>query len=178
MASEIGKKIDEIDSKHETSELRSHEGLRRYYVIFAWLMGLLVATVIASWIPFDRLMPGLSAIIALAIAAVKGSLVVLFFMHVKDASKLTWAFATAALLWLGIMFTYTFSDYATRRSLPDTPDQTPPAIRARAAHHNGVAEPHLLSEAHFSVVHVISRAGTGASERLPRFPGIPSAASE
>jgi cytochrome c oxidase subunit IV len=132
MATDTDKKIDEIDARHETSDLRPHDSLRSYYIVFAWLMGLLVLTVIASWIPLDHLVPGLSAIVALLIAAVKAALVVLFFMHVRNASKLTWAFATAAFLWLGIMFTYTFSDYASRLSLPNTPDRAPPAARANA----------------------------------------------
>ena len=146
MASETGKKIDDIDARHETSDLQAHDSVRTYYIIFAWLMALLVVTVIASRIPFDRLMPGLSAIVALLIAAVKGALVVLFFMHVKNASKLTWAFATAAFLWLGIMFTYTFSDYASRRSLPNTPDSTPPAIRAYAQEQVRAVAPRSISE--------------------------------
>jgi cytochrome c oxidase subunit 4 len=132
MATDTDTKIDEVDARHETSNLRPPDSLRSYYIVFGWLMGLLVLTVIASWVPLDRVMSGLSAIVALLIAAVKAALVVLFFMHVRNASKLTWAFATAAFLWLGIMFTYTFSDYASRPSLADTPDRAPPAARARA----------------------------------------------
>ena len=121
--------VDKIGVAHETSELHPHEALRTYYVIFAWLMGLLVLTVIASLIPFDKFAPGLNVIIALAIAIVKAALVVMFFMHVKHASKLTWAFATAAFLWLVIMLTLTFNDYLTRRSLPGAPPDQPPAPR-------------------------------------------------
>src|SRR2546421_11061508 len=121
--------IENVGAAHESSALHPHEALRTYYVIFAWLMGLLLLTVTASLIPFDRFAPGLNVIIALVIAIVKAALVVMFFMHVKHASKLTWAFATAAFLWLAIMLALTFNDYATRRSLPGAPDEHPPASR-------------------------------------------------
>ena len=129
-------KIDNLGATHETSELHPHEELRTYYVIFAWLMGLLVLTVIASLIPFDKFAPGLNVIIALIIAIVKASLVVMYFMHVKHASKLTWAFASAAFLWLAIMVGLTFNDYFTRRSLPGEPPVRPPAPRNVAALQN------------------------------------------
>ena len=106
-----------MSDTHETSKMHSDAPLRMYYVIFAWLMGLLLLTVIVSLIPFDKFLPGLNVIIALIIAIVKAVLVVLFFMHVKDASKLTWAFASAAFLWLAIMLALTFNDYLTRHLL-------------------------------------------------------------
>ena len=52
--------------------------------------------------------------IALLIAAVKGSLIVLFFMHAWTGSRLNWVVIGAGLLWLGILFTLTLSDYLTR----------------------------------------------------------------
>ena len=65
--------VDKIGAAHETSDLHPHEALRTYYVIFAWLMGLLILTVIASLIPFDKFAPGLNVIIALAIATPLGA---------------------------------------------------------------------------------------------------------
>jgi hypothetical protein len=35
-------------------------------------------------------------------------------MHVKYSARMVWAFAGAGFLWLGILFTLTFSDYVTR----------------------------------------------------------------
>ncbi len=52
--------------------------------------------------------------IALTIAVVKALLVVMYFMHVKYNTKLTWIFAGAGFLWLIIMFALTMSDYVTR----------------------------------------------------------------
>ena len=120
-------KLDQLDKTHATSKPHAQSPLRTYYIIFAWLMGLLALTVIVSLIPFDKMIPGLNVMIALIIAFIKAGLVVLFFMHVKDASKLTWAFASAAFLWLAIMLALTFNDYATRNSLPNSPSGGPPS---------------------------------------------------
>ena len=52
--------------------------------------------------------------IALAIAGVKAALVILFFMHVKYSSRLTWAVVAGSIFWLGILLALTMSDYLTR----------------------------------------------------------------
>ncbi len=53
-------------------------------------------------------------IVALLIAAAKASLIVLYFMHARYSSKLIWIVIGAALLWFGILFTLTMSDYVYR----------------------------------------------------------------
>ena len=69
-------------------------------------------TVVAAFYDF----PGpLNAVVALTIACVKATLVVLYFMHVRySSSRLISLVIVAALLWLAIMFAITFSDYWTR----------------------------------------------------------------
>ena len=68
-------------------------------------------TVMAAFYDF----PGpLNAVVALTIAVIKATLVVLYFMHVRYSSRLIWLVIAAALLWLAIMFAITFSDYWTR----------------------------------------------------------------
>jgi cytochrome c oxidase subunit 4 len=52
--------------------------------------------------------------VALTIAVLKATLVVLFFMHVKYSTRLTWAVVLGSIFWLGIMFVLTMSDYLTR----------------------------------------------------------------
>jgi cytochrome c oxidase subunit 4 len=61
-------------------------------------------------------------IAALGIAAIKMLLVVLFFMHVRHESKLTWVFVAAGLIWLIIMVDLTMSDYLTRGDVPGKRD--------------------------------------------------------
>jgi len=52
--------------------------------------------------------------VALGIAFAKAVLVVLFFMHVKYNSKLTWVFASGGVLWLLIMIILTMGDFIAR----------------------------------------------------------------
>ena len=85
-----------------------------YYIVFAALMVLLIITLVAAAFnlgPFN-------VIVAMAIAVVKAVLVILYFMHVRYSSKLTWVFAGAAFVFVFIMFGMTFSDYDTRAWLP------------------------------------------------------------
>jgi len=51
---------------------------------------------------------------ALAIAVFKATLVVLFFMHVKYSTRLTWAVVAGGIFWLGILLVLTMGDYLTR----------------------------------------------------------------
>ena len=83
---------------------------RIYYTIFAILM---LCTYLTVQIAFLDLGP-LNVIGALAIAVFKATLVVLFFMHVKYSTRLTWAVVLGAVFWLGILLTLTLTDYATR----------------------------------------------------------------
>jgi cytochrome c oxidase subunit 4 len=50
----------------------------------------------------------------MGIAVVKASLVILFFMHVKYASRLTGVVLLSGVFWLAIMVGLTFVDYASR----------------------------------------------------------------
>jgi cytochrome c oxidase subunit 4 len=82
-----------------------------YYVIFGSLMVLTVLTVIVARIDLGH---GLNDVVALTIAVAKALLVVLYFMHVRYSSRLTWVFVAAGFFWLGIMIVLTLSDYLTR----------------------------------------------------------------
>jgi cytochrome c oxidase subunit 4 len=82
-----------------------------YLKVLAALMFLMFATVAVSYIDIGE--TG-NLLLALAIACMKMSLIILFFMHVKYSSKLTWVFVGSSLFWLVIMFTLTLADYFTR----------------------------------------------------------------
>ena len=86
--------------------------LRVYFTVFVALMILMIATVAAA--NFD--LGIFNDVIALVIAFAKTFLIVLYFMHVRYSSRLTWVFAGAGLLWLGILIAYTLADYLTRAS--------------------------------------------------------------
>ena len=83
---------------------------RVYYVIFGILM---VCTYLTWQIAYFDLGP-FNTIAALAIAIFKAVLVILFFMHVKYSSRLTWVVVIGAVFWLGILLTLTMGDYLTR----------------------------------------------------------------
>ena len=53
-------------------------------------------------------------VLALVIATIKGTLVVLFFMHLRYSTKLTMVTVVAALFFLIIMFSLSMTDYLTR----------------------------------------------------------------
>ena len=55
-----------------------------------------------------------NTVVALAIAVFKAAIVVLFFMHVKYSTRLTWAVVVGSIFWLGILLSLTLSDYLTR----------------------------------------------------------------
>jgi cytochrome c oxidase subunit 4 len=56
----------------------------------------------------------LNTIAALTIAVLKAVLVVLFFMHVRYSTPLTWAVVAGSVFWLAILFALTMTDYLTR----------------------------------------------------------------
>ena len=88
--------------------------LRIYYFVF---VSLLVLTGLTVGVAFLDLGP-LNTIVALAIAALKAALVVLWFMHVRYSARLIWVVFASAIFWLALLFALTFSDYWTRGWLP------------------------------------------------------------
>ena len=82
-----------------------------YLTIFLALMVGTFLTVVAAFYDFPW---RLNTVIALTIATIKATLVVLYFMHVRYSSRLVWVIVTSALFWLAIMFALTLSDYWTR----------------------------------------------------------------
>jgi cytochrome c oxidase subunit IV len=71
------------------------------------------ATVGAAYIKLGAM----NIVVALAIATLKATLVVLFFMHAKYSPKRTQLVIICAVFWLGIMLALTLSDYETRHEI-------------------------------------------------------------
>ena len=86
-----------------------------YLAIFLALLAGTFLTVVAAFYDFPW---RLNTVIALTIATIKATLVVLYFMHVRYSSRLVWVIVTSALFWLAILFALTLSDYWTREWLP------------------------------------------------------------
>jgi cytochrome c oxidase subunit 4 len=85
-------------------------------VIFGALMVGTLLTVVAAKNDLDFIFPGANTVVALTIAVIKATLVVLYFMHVRYSTRLIWVIVVAGFFWLGIMFVFTLSDYLTRPS--------------------------------------------------------------
>ncbi len=90
--------------------------IRVYLLVYAALLVLLVLTVGAAYLPGRHTL--LNNVIALTIAIAKAVLVVLYFMHVRYSTRLTWLWASAGFFWLLIMFILTLGDYFTRHWVP------------------------------------------------------------
>jgi cytochrome c oxidase subunit 4 len=86
------------------------------------LLALLALTAATVGVSFLHLTAWQHVAIGLSIAAVKATLVVLFFMHVIHSPPATRAVIVVALFWLvGVMMALTFSDYSTRERVLGTP---------------------------------------------------------
>ena len=85
-----------------------------YYLVFGALM---IGTVLTVFVAKFDLGP-LNNIVMLTIACAKALLVVLFFMHVRWSTRLTWVVAASGFCWLLILFVLTMSDYMSRGWMP------------------------------------------------------------
>jgi cytochrome c oxidase subunit 4 len=84
--------------------------VRLYLVIFgALILGTILTVVVAK---FD--FGAMNNIVMLSIAVTKALLVVLYFMHVRWSSRLTWVVAASGFFWLLILFFFTMADYMSR----------------------------------------------------------------
>lgn len=102
------------DKDFESIEKHEHEhhivSPMIYLTIVAILLVMTAITVGASFVDLGVFNP----IIALAIAAFKMILVVLFFMHVKYSTKLTKLTVGAGIFTFLVLIGMTLSDYMTR----------------------------------------------------------------
>ena len=97
-----------------TTEAHAVTSRRAYYLVFLALIILTCTTVALDYVELGRF----NLIIALIIAVIKATLVVMIFMQVRTSSALTKIFVVAGLLWVFLLILFTFSDYASRGWLP------------------------------------------------------------
>ena len=83
---------------------------KTYAVIFGILLLLTAVTTAVGYVDLGRI----NVVVALAIAAIKGVLVVLFFMHLAYSRRLTQMTIVAALLWLALLISLTLADIWSR----------------------------------------------------------------
>ena len=81
-----------------------------YLAIILILLCLTGTTVWAAFVNLGRF----NIVVALVIATLKATLVVLFFMHAKYSPRRTKLIILAGIFWLAILLFMTLSDYITR----------------------------------------------------------------
>ncbi len=81
-----------------------------YAVIFLSLMAGTAITVYAAFQNYGKF----NIVIALGIATIKATLVVLYFMHARYSPKRTQLVIVCSVFWLAIMLALTLADYDTR----------------------------------------------------------------
>ena len=81
-----------------------------YLAVFAALVVGTILTVLAAYADLGIL----NTPVALLIAGIKAVLVILFFMHVKYSTRLTWVVVIASFFRLALLFALTLVDYLSR----------------------------------------------------------------
>src|SRR5207244_12916578 len=94
----------------DTPHAHSPSATRNYYVVFAVLLVCTYLTWQVAYFDLGRL----NTVVALAIAGLKATLVVWFFMHARSSPRLILLIAFSGLLCLAILLTLTAADYLTR----------------------------------------------------------------
>jgi cytochrome c oxidase subunit 4 len=84
--------------------------LKTYLAVAGALMVLTVVTVAVSYVDLG----GWNAVVAVFIAAIKASLVALFFMHLKYDNKVYLIIFLTSILFLALLLSLTFFDILTR----------------------------------------------------------------
>jgi cytochrome c oxidase subunit 4 len=106
-----------------------------YAVIFVALLVLLFISVAVAFYPNQSdTVRTLLTLIGFSIAGAKAILIILYFMHVKFSSRLTWIFALGSFFFLFIMVALTLNDYSTREPVAGTEHGL------RIVEHSGIAE--------------------------------------
>ncbi len=81
-----------------------------YFAVFATLLVLTGVTTAIAFVDLGRF----NVAVALTIAIIKGTLVLLFFMHLRYSSRLSAMMVLIALFWLGVLVVLTMSDFVSR----------------------------------------------------------------
>jgi len=95
-------------AEHQHTEHIVKPGI--YMVIITSLLILTGLTVSAAYVNLGRY----NIVVALVIATLKATLVVLFFMHAKYTQRRTQLVIIAGIFWLAILLFMTLSDYISR----------------------------------------------------------------
>jgi cytochrome c oxidase subunit 4 len=102
----------------EHMQVQHHSHFGRYVKVLVALLVLTALTYVASRV---HLPGGWAVAVALAIATVKGALVVLFFMHLWDQEGANRLVFVTSLVFVALLIGFTVMDNATRFPLTNPP---------------------------------------------------------
>ncbi|HEY9432073.1 MAG TPA: cytochrome C oxidase subunit IV family protein [Blastocatellia bacterium] len=106
------------DHSHDDSHGHPENPIKYYIGVFVLLMVMTVLTVYVAQFDLEKIWGPLNALVALSIAVIKATAVIMIFMHVRWSSRLTQVIVVASVFWLLIMLSFTLSDYFTRGGWP------------------------------------------------------------
>jgi cytochrome c oxidase subunit 4 len=106
-----------VTPAHPHGEHAHPIAVKTLLVIYGCLIGLMFLTYIMAKFDLGRA----NFLIAMGIATVKMTLIILYFMHVRFGERLIWVASTAAFLWLLIFIGGVLNDYWTRDYLINVP---------------------------------------------------------
>jgi cytochrome c oxidase subunit IV len=116
------------DHSHDTTHAHPENPIKFYIGVFTLLMVMTLLTVYVAQFDLEGMFKDtpviksfsgvLNALVALTIAVIKATAVILIFMHVRWSSRLTQVIVVASVFWLLIMLSFTISDYVTRGGWP------------------------------------------------------------
>jgi cytochrome c oxidase subunit 4 len=116
------------DHSHDTTHEHPENPIKYYISVFLLLMVMTVLTVLVAKYDLESMFKDtpviknvsgvLNALVALTIAVIKATAVIMIFMHVRWSSRLTQVIVVASVFWLLIMLSFTLSDYFTRGGWP------------------------------------------------------------
>ncbi len=94
--------------------MHTHESpIKAYFAVFAALMVLTALTVYVAFVDLGAM----NDIVAMAIATIKGLMVLLIFMHVRHSPPLTILAIVSGFFWFAVLILIVMSDMWTRNLL-------------------------------------------------------------
>jgi cytochrome c oxidase subunit IV len=130
------------NESHQEAQNMEHHGAGRYYVVWGALLVLTLVTVLTGRMHI----PDFGLALALLIASVKGTLVLLFFMHLVDHKGANRLIMAVSFLFVVMMLIMPIADFATRfrpsnpagSHLSDLPDLN--FIEGKTGAHGGTGQ--------------------------------------
>jgi cytochrome c oxidase subunit IV len=124
--------VAQTQTHHKGDEDGAHHGIGRYIAVWA---ALIAGTIVTVWT--GRMDLGAANIwVAMLIASVKASLVVLFFMHLWESNGVNRMVFVVSVVFVAVLILGVFGDLLTRQGIT-LPNGGPMPASAASADHGG-----------------------------------------